>query len=91
MPQVRLLAAGRLAVSVEDDSVRVEFGTPDWLGPGRFTVAGRIVTIVGRANHRPKADPGFNLIWDEPIWRAEVRVPESGLVSVDELSASKTA
>ena len=34
-------AAGGLAVSVEDDAVRVEFGTSDWFGPGRFSSDGR--------------------------------------------------
>ncbi|MEY2450200.1 MAG: hypothetical protein QOH79_3676 [Acidimicrobiaceae bacterium] len=41
MTPVRLVAPGGLAVSVEDGVVRVEFGTPDWLGPGAFSVAGQ--------------------------------------------------
>ncbi|MDX6562881.1 MAG: hypothetical protein QOD65_2695, partial [Gaiellales bacterium] len=41
MPPVRLSAAGGLAVLVEDDAVRVEFGTSDWFGPARFTIAGQ--------------------------------------------------
>lgn len=41
MAPIRLPAAGGLAVSVDEDAVRVEFGTPDWFGPGGFTLAGR--------------------------------------------------
>jgi hypothetical protein len=40
VPTIRLIAAGGLAVSVDQDAVRVEFGAPDWLGPGRLTIAG---------------------------------------------------
>jgi hypothetical protein len=29
----------RPSISVEDDALRLEFGTADWFGPGRFTVA----------------------------------------------------
>jgi hypothetical protein len=50
----------------------------------RFTVlgAGELVTIVGWADHPPRADDGVDLEWEAPVWRVHVRVPESGRVSV---------
>ena len=50
----------------------------------RFTVlgAGELVTIVGWADHQPRAEDGLDVEWDAPVWRVHVRVPESGRVSV---------
>jgi hypothetical protein len=50
-----------------------------------FTVLGanELVTIVGWADHRPRAAANVELEWDDPMWRVEVRVPESGVVSVE--------
>jgi hypothetical protein len=50
----------------------------------RFTVlgAGERVTIVGWADHPPRADDGVDLEWEAPVWRVHVRVPDSGRVSV---------
>jgi hypothetical protein len=51
----------------------------------RFAVLGadELVTIVGWADHRPRMSSKLELIWDEPMWRVQVRVPDTGLVSVD--------
>jgi hypothetical protein len=48
------VAAGGLALVVENDTVRVEFGTSDWFGPGRFTVAGRGQTFVSVEDGMPE-------------------------------------
>lgn len=53
-------------------------------GSVRFTVlgAGETVTIVGWADHAPRADDGIEVEWNEPIWRVHVQVPDSGAISV---------
>ena len=40
MASARLTAAGGLAVTLSGHEIRGEFGSPDWFGPGRFTIAG---------------------------------------------------
>jgi hypothetical protein len=51
---IRLSAAGGLAVSVDAGAVRVEFGTPDWLGPGHFAIGGdrQPLTLADRHDDR---------------------------------------
>jgi hypothetical protein len=41
VPPARLEAAGGLVVEARDGVVRLGLGSPDWLGPGRFSVAGQ--------------------------------------------------
>ncbi|MEY2430796.1 MAG: hypothetical protein QOC92_521, partial [Acidimicrobiaceae bacterium] len=41
MAALRLIAAHELAVTIEEDEVRVGFDDSDWFGPGRFTIGGR--------------------------------------------------
>ncbi|MFZ4812623.1 MAG: hypothetical protein ACOYL9_14885, partial [Ilumatobacteraceae bacterium] len=40
---MRIEAANGLAVRLDDDSVRIEWGESDWYGPGRFAIGGEVV------------------------------------------------
>ena len=50
---VRIGAANGLAAIIDDDGVRIEWGDPDWFGPGRLTVGDTTATIHphGPAGH----------------------------------------
>ena len=51
----------------------------------RLTIlgAGELVTIVGWADRRPTSASGFDVVWDAPIWRVVVSVPEAGSATIE--------
>ena len=81
VPPIRLAAAGGLALSVDDDAVRVEFGTSDWFGPGRFTVAGRARPLA------PTEREGGAVLADDGSVRVSIRASADSSIVVFRIEA----